>query len=131
MCPWRQGPPSRPIGNCLSFARCRWSGIWSMSKKFQPRAWAWPPSDNIIRRFPTIRRSIAHKIAASKSAFCAMSELEDDSEFLAIEEDKREEQSNLWVISYSDFMTILMIFFLILFGHRVWSKNVIWEAEKV
>lgn len=39
--------------------------------------------------------------------------------------------SQLWVISYSDFMTILMIFFLMLFAHRVWEKKVSWEADRV
>jgi chemotaxis protein MotB len=38
---------------------------------------------------------------------------------------------HLWVISYSDFMTILMIFFLILFAHRVWEKKMSWEAERI
>jgi len=38
---------------------------------------------------------------------------------------------HLWVISYSDFMTILMIFFLMLFAHRVWDKKMAWEAAKV
>ena len=38
---------------------------------------------------------------------------------------------HLWVISYSDFMTILMIFFLMLFAHRVWEKKMSWEAERV
>ena len=40
------------------------------------------------------------------------------------------ELSQLWVISYSDFMTILMIFFLMLFAHRLWAKSVVWEKEK-
>ena len=39
--------------------------------------------------------------------------------------------THLWIISYSDFMTILMIFFLMLFAHRIWEKKVSWEAEKV
>ena len=40
------------------------------------------------------------------------------------------ESTNLWVIAYSDFMTILMIFFLMMFAHRVWSKNIMWEEER-
>jgi chemotaxis protein MotB len=40
------------------------------------------------------------------------------------------DMTHLWVISYSDFMTILMIFFLMLFAHRLWAKTVVWEAEK-
>jgi chemotaxis protein MotB len=47
------------------------------------------------------------------------------------EDDKGAELSQLWVISYSDFMTILMIFFLMLFAHRVWAKKVFWESERV
>ena len=39
-------------------------------------------------------------------------------------------QGHLWVISYSDFMTILMIFFLMLFAHRVWEKKMAWEAQR-
>lgn len=46
-------------------------------------------------------------------------------------EGNEHEMTHLWVISYSDFMTILMIFFLMLFAHRVWEKRVSWEAEKV
>jgi chemotaxis protein MotB len=42
-----------------------------------------------------------------------------------------EDATYLWVISYSDFMTILMIFFLMLFAYRVWSKEASWEAERV
>lgn len=41
------------------------------------------------------------------------------------------DNAQLWVISYSDFITILMIFFLMLFAHRVWEKKVAWEAERV
>jgi chemotaxis protein MotB len=41
------------------------------------------------------------------------------------------EISHLWVISYSDFITILMIFFLMMFAHRVWAKKVFWENERV
>ena len=39
--------------------------------------------------------------------------------------------TQLWVVSYSDFMTILMIFFLMLFAHRVWEKKVSWEERRV
>lgn len=42
-----------------------------------------------------------------------------------------EQLTSLWVISYSDFMTILMIFFLMLFAHRVWEKKTAWEVEHV
>jgi flagellar motor protein MotB len=45
--------------------------------------------------------------------------------------DEEMDQTTLWIISYSDFMTILMIFFLMLFAHRLWAKKVSWEAEKV
>ena len=49
------------------------------------------------------------------------------------EQDRRNDidNSHLWVISYSDFMTILMIFFLMLFAHRVWEKKMSWEAHRV
>jgi chemotaxis protein MotB len=49
------------------------------------------------------------------------------------EYDRRNDIDNahLWVISYSDFMTILMIFFLMLFAHRVWEKKMSWEAKRV
>src|SRR5258708_6058173 len=40
------------------------------------------------------------------------------------------DQTHLWVISYSDFMTILMIFFLMLFAHRIWAKKVSWEERR-
>jgi len=39
--------------------------------------------------------------------------------------------THLWIISYSDFMTILMIFFLMLFAHRVWAKKVSWEERRI
>jgi len=48
-----------------------------------------------------------------------------------IERERDSDATHLWIISYSDFMTILMIFFLMLFAHRVWTKNVLWESEKV
>lgn len=60
-----------------------------------------------------------------------MNELERDLNELHEEEDRQFESSHLWVISYSDFMTILMIFFLMLFAHRVWVKKVFWEDERV
>src|SRR4029077_3457458 len=41
------------------------------------------------------------------------------------------DHTHLWVISYSDFMTILMIFFLMLFAHRIWEKKVAWEERRV
>lgn len=47
------------------------------------------------------------------------------------EDERAHEAAQLWVISYSDFMTILMIFFLVLFAHRVWAKKVFWENEKI
>jgi chemotaxis protein MotB len=46
-------------------------------------------------------------------------------------EDDNHDSTHLWVIAYSDFMTILMIFFLMLFAHRVWAKKVFWETERV
>ena len=42
-----------------------------------------------------------------------------------------DEHTHLWIVSYSDFMTILMIFFLMLFAHRVWVKKVAWEDRRV
>jgi chemotaxis protein MotB len=61
-----------------------------------------------------------------------MSDLQDESlESLSVEEDRQFETSHLWIISYSDFMTILMIFFLMLFAHRVWAKKVFWEDQRV
>ncbi|MFA5976575.1 MAG: flagellar motor protein MotB [Elusimicrobiota bacterium] len=47
------------------------------------------------------------------------------------EQTRETDMTQLWVVSYSDFMTILMIFFLVLFAHRVWQKKVSWETEKV
>lgn len=49
----------------------------------------------------------------------------------ALDEEREHEKTHLWVVSYSDFMTILMIFFLMCFAHRVWEKKGAWEAEKV
>ncbi len=48
-----------------------------------------------------------------------------------IDEDRSEEISHLWIVSYSDFMTILMIFFLMCFAHRVWEKKVFFEDQKI
>lgn len=41
------------------------------------------------------------------------------------------DSSHLWIVSYSDFMTILMIFFLMLFAHRLWAKKVSWEERRI
>jgi flagellar motor protein MotB len=62
-----------------------------------------------------------------------MSELDPDpiEESFAVEEGSHYDSTNIWVIAYSDFMTILMIFFLMLFAHRVWAKKVFWESERV
>jgi chemotaxis protein MotB len=49
----------------------------------------------------------------------------------SVDQEGARDSTQLWVISYSDFMTILMIFFLILFAHRVWSKKASWESERV
>jgi len=46
-------------------------------------------------------------------------------------DDREQDLTQLWVISYSDFMTILMIFFLMLFAHRVWEKKNNWEEHRV
>jgi len=43
--------------------------------------------------------------------------------------EQKHEMTHLWVVSYSDFMTILMIFFLMLFAHRLWAKKVAWETK--
>ena len=60
-----------------------------------------------------------------------MSDFETDLEGLSIDDmPGREESTHLWVISYSDFMTILMIFFLMLFAHRIWAKKVFWEEQR-
>jgi chemotaxis protein MotB len=61
-----------------------------------------------------------------------MSEIEtEEQESFAMEEARENDSTHLWVISYSDFMTILMIFFLMLFAHRVWVKKVFWEDQRV
>ena len=52
-----------------------------------------------------------------------MSEFDQNPDEFSVE-DNNEELTQLWVISYSDFMTILMIFFLDVFAHRVWVKKV-------
>jgi flagellar motor protein MotB len=54
-----------------------------------------------------------------------------DPDALSPEENPDHDLTQLWVISYSDFMTILMIFFLMLFAHRVWAKKVSWEERRV
>lgn len=59
-----------------------------------------------------------------------MSDLEGPLEELSTSSDPEYDNTQLWVISYSDFMTILMIFFLMLFAHRLWAKTVVWEAQK-
>jgi chemotaxis protein MotB len=59
-----------------------------------------------------------------------MSEFDENPEDFHTE-DVQDDLTHLWVISYSDFMTILMIFFLMLFAHRVWAKKVFWEERRV
>ena len=62
-----------------------------------------------------------------------MSEFDDNGGEFSVLDDREREQdlTQLWVISYSDFMTILMIFFLMLFAHRVWEKKTYWEDARV
>lgn len=48
-----------------------------------------------------------------------------------IDAEQETDTSHLWLVSYSDFMTILMIFFLMLFAHRLWAKKVSWEERRV
>jgi chemotaxis protein MotB len=60
-----------------------------------------------------------------------MSDFEDGSDNLGLSNDREQDLTHLWVISYSDFMTILMIFFLMLFAHRVWAKKIFWEDKRV
>lgn len=59
-----------------------------------------------------------------------MSEFDLDPEELTPRGENEQDVTQLWVISYSDFMTILMIFFLMLFAHRVWEKKVSWEERR-
>lgn len=47
-----------------------------------------------------------------------------------VDEESENDKTHLWIISYSDFMTILMILFLMLFAHRLWAKKTAWEVEK-
>src|SRR5690242_13001042 len=60
-----------------------------------------------------------------------MNSTEELFEELGPDPDVDQDSTHLWVISYSDFMTILMIFFLMLFAHRVWAKKVFWESQRV
>jgi flagellar motor protein MotB len=60
-----------------------------------------------------------------------MSEFDLDPEEFSVKDDHGQDLTQLWVVSYSDFMTILMIFFLMLFAHRVWVKKVSWEERRV
>ena len=59
-----------------------------------------------------------------------MSEFDYDPEELSVRGEREQDLTQLWVISYSDFMTILMIFFLMLFAHRVWAKKSTWEGHR-
>src|SRR5687768_15258052 len=58
-------------------------------------------------------------------------ELEESERLLDMDRGHSEETSQLWIVSYSDFMTILMIFFLMCFAHRVWAKKVFFEDQKI
>jgi chemotaxis protein MotB len=60
-----------------------------------------------------------------------MSDFDLDPEDFRAVEPQDNDMTHLWVISYSDFMTILMIFFLMLFAHRVWAKKVSWEERRI
>jgi len=60
-----------------------------------------------------------------------MSNTDLDPEGLSMDNTHGEDTTHLWVISYSDFMTILMIFFLMLFAHRIWAKKVSWEERRI
>jgi chemotaxis protein MotB len=59
-----------------------------------------------------------------------MNDWDTEYEDLAGEIEEEDENAHLWIISFSDFMTILMIFFLILFAHRLWEKKVFWEDQR-
>lgn len=59
------------------------------------------------------------------------SELQEYDYSPLIDDDHAEEQNQLWIVSYSDFMTIMMIFFLMCFAHRVWEKKVFFEDKKL
>jgi len=60
-----------------------------------------------------------------------MSEFDSKPEDFPVLDERDNDLTQLWVISYSDFMTILMIFFLMLFAHRVWAKKISWEERRV
>lgn len=57
--------------------------------------------------------------------------LEDQLQKVHLTVRQPEDATHLWVISYSDFMTILMIFFLVLFAHRVWTKQTEWKGDQI
>jgi chemotaxis protein MotB len=59
-----------------------------------------------------------------------MSNLDLNPDEFGVPSHQDDEFTHLWVISYSDFMTILMIFFLMLFAHRIWEKKVSWEERR-
>src|ERR1019366_3559250 len=105
----------------------------SNTKASRRSAWASRPSGSTTRRFPMTRPNTGRPTVESKSASCAMSEFDDDltpAEFKHASHDELD-HTHLWVISYSDFMTILMIFFLMLFAHRIWEKKVSWEERRI
>jgi chemotaxis protein MotB len=60
-----------------------------------------------------------------------MSDFDLNPDDMPVVQEPDSDMTHLWVISYSDFMTILMIFFLMLFAHRVWAKKVSWEERRV
>src|SRR5690348_3971583 len=99
-------------------------------KDSHPTDWALLRSGNSTPVIPMIRQSIVRLIGGLKSASYAMSELEPQDDHFGVDE-AMHDSTHLWVISYSDFMTILMIFFLMLFAHRVWAKKVFWESQKI